>query len=79
MIKVLFFASLSERLGIREKDLADQDLPAPTTAAQIWRHVAGDEPMNERVLVAINKEYAKAESEVNDGDEVAFFPPVTGG
>ena len=33
----------------------------------------------EKLLIAVNQEMASWEDEINDGDEVAFFPPVTGG
>ncbi|MHB8346686.1 MAG: MoaD/ThiS family protein [Acidiferrobacterales bacterium] len=47
-------------------------------AADVWRRVSGSTaPAN--VLIAINQEYASMDSPVRAGDEVAFFPPVTGG
>ncbi|HFC54470.1 MAG TPA: molybdopterin synthase sulfur carrier subunit, partial [Gammaproteobacteria bacterium] len=49
------------------------------TAADVWHLAAGDEPAPGNLLVAINMEYATMQSPVKDGDEVAFFPPVTGG
>ena len=48
------------------------------TVKDVWRMAAGDRPFDE-VLCAINQEYAQADARVSDGDEVAFFPPVTGG
>jgi len=44
----------------------------------LWRSLT-NEPLDETTLVAINKTYADSESLVEDGDEVAFFPPITGG
>lgn len=75
-IEVQFFASLSERLG---KSAASVDASGVATAADVWRASVGDVPLSDTVLIAINHEYAKPDSPVNDGDEVAFFPPVTGG
>jgi len=75
-IDVHFFASLSERLG---KSRVSVDAAGVMTAADVWRQAVGDEALGERVLIAINQEYAKADATVSDGDEVAFFPPVTGG
>ena len=49
-----------------------------TTARDVWKAVSGESP-DEEMLVAINKEYAGLDRAVADGDEVAFFPPVTGG
>ena len=42
------------------------------------RHVT-DEPLDESTLVAVNKTYAGPDHAITDGDEVAFFPPITGG
>lgn len=74
-ISVRFFASIRERLGRAE---AHVDPATVTCAADVWAHVT-DLPMPPNTLVAINQEYATAAQPVRDGDEVAFFPPVTGG
>lgn len=47
--------------------------------AEIWARVSGNRPLPANVLVAVNREYAGLDRQVKDGDEVAFFPPVTGG
>lgn len=75
-IRVQYFASLKERLG-RAGDtvIAVQ----PQSAAAIWQQLNPDQPLPAAVLVAINGEYATLASMVSDGDELAFFPPVTGG
>jgi len=79
-IDVHFFASLSERLG---KTQVTVDAADVRTAEDVWRRAVGDDApvdlTSDRVLVAINQEYAKVDAPVADGDEVAFFPPVTGG
>ena len=75
-ITVKFFASLRERMGCAETTV---DAQQASTAAGVWRLAAGDEPAPGNLLVAINMEYATLESAVQDGDEVAFFSPVTGG
>ena len=74
-ITVLYFASIRERLGQDRKEL---DLPASVTIAEVWTQSTG-EPWSGQALAAINQEYAKAGDKVAEGDEVAFFPPVTGG
>lgn len=82
MIRVLFFASLRERLGIEAEELDD----FPSTVGALCEQLAGrGGPWHEifaadrAVLCAINQEMAAEESEITDGDEVGFFPPVTGG
>lgn len=75
-ITVKFFASLRERVGRTEVRL---EASGPLSAAEVWRRAVGAEPMPPNTLIAINMEYAEREREVRAGDEVAFFPPVTGG
>jgi len=77
-IKVKYFASLREILG-RSEDSVDAG-NGPITVAELWDKVAGEQnSLPDNVLTAINMEYVKADARVKDGDEVAFFPPVTGG
>jgi len=74
-INVRYFASIRERLG-RSGDRLE--ISGAETVSAVWQRVFGDSlPGN--VLVAINQEYAQADAMVRAGDEVAFFPPVTGG
>ena len=75
-VAVRFFASLRESLGRSHCDL---EVEAPLTVLEVWRQAAGGEPLPPGTLCAVNKVYAKSSSRVGDGDEVAFFPPVTGG
>lgn len=75
-ITVKFFASLRDRLGKSECVLETEK---PLSLAAVWDSVNNNEPMPENVLMAINMDYAKADTEAKPGDEVAFFPPVTGG
>lgn len=74
-IQVKFFASLRETLGMDSTSIDARD---GITIREIWDQVAAREyPSN--TLCAINMDYARPGDVVNDGDEVAFFPPVTGG
>ena len=75
-ITVKFFASLRERVGRGETTI---DAAAARTARDVWTRAAGTHAMPSNTLVAINMEYAGVDQPVRDGDEVAFFPPVTGG
>jgi sulfur-carrier protein len=74
-ISVRYFASLRERLGRSEELVEAAGLAC---VADVWSRVSS-EPLPANCLVAINQEYAAIDSQVQAGDEVAFFPPVTGG
>jgi molybdopterin synthase sulfur carrier subunit len=82
MIRVLYFASLRERLGCAEESLASHpatlaDLRADLLArGGVWREVFAE---GQRVLAAVNQEMATEDQPLQAGDEVGFFPPVTGG
>ena len=76
------------RLFARLRDLAGsgeltRDIPGPATAQTVWRSLTTEIPSlgeYERTLsVAINAEYSRMAAAVQDGDEVAFLPPVSGG
>ena len=73
-VTVRFFASLREQTGIAEATLDDGFVDA----AAAFSATTGREP-DPHIRVAINHQYAAWDSPVADGDEVAFFPPVTGG
>lgn len=75
-VQVKLFAHLRERLGFDERSV---ELPAAATVAGVWRELTGEAELPPHVLVAVNRSYADAAASVQDGDEVAFFPPVTGG
>lgn len=75
-VQVKLFAHLRERLGFGERSL---DLRASDTVAGVWREVSGEDELPAHVLAAVNLGYADPDTPVKDGDEVAFFPPVTGG
>lgn len=74
-IKTLFFASLKEQVGQSQVQATWQ---ADLSAKQLWLQVTQTE-FPAHVLVARNQEYCDVETLLADGDEVAFFPPVTGG
>lgn len=81
-MKVVFFAVLRERLGCDEFEIEN---PAQKTVAQVidflksqsaeWREVLE----NQEILTAVNHEFVAPETSVTQGDEIALFPPVTGG
>ena len=75
-ITVRFFASLRESTGRREIAVDDAEV---ANAADAWRLATGGQAVPDNVLVAVNLEYTHLGAPVRAGDEVAFFPPVTGG
>ena len=75
-ITVRFFASLRESIGRREVEI---EAGRARTAAEAWHVATAGRPIPDNMLVAVNLEYTQLEAPVRAGDEVAFFPPVTGG
>ncbi|MDH5485649.1 MAG: MoaD/ThiS family protein [Gammaproteobacteria bacterium] len=75
-ITVKFFASLREQVGIAETTL---EATGPLSVSAVWQGATSGQPMPSNTLSAINMDYVSADELANDGDEVAFFPPVTGG
>lgn len=85
-ITLRYFAQFRERLGVADETLSLDD-SSPVTVATVVQCLAqrpgawatlfsqSETPL----LCAINHEMARFSSTVDDGDEVAFFPPVTGG
>lgn len=84
MIQILYFARLRESLGTGR-----EQIPAPSESLTVgdlvtrlrarggcWSEALGeDQPL----MLAVNQEMARPETLIRDGDEVALFPPVTGG
>ena len=84
MADILYFASLAEMLGQKSERI---ELPpeCATVDDLVGLLRARGEPYasafdgNTRILVAINQEMSEPSAAISGGDEVAFFPPVTGG
>ncbi|NOQ16156.1 MAG: molybdopterin synthase sulfur carrier subunit [Methyloprofundus sp.] len=75
-IKVRYFASLKELVGHDNDDCA---FVSGMTVLDAWHKVMPEKTMPANILAAINMEYVSLESVLMDADELAFFPPVTGG
>ena len=83
-IKILYFAWLRDRIGIKQ-----EEMPLPEgigTVEELVGYLSARGPRHAAVFknllilrCAINQEFAEFSSPVQAGDEVAFFPPVTGG
>lgn len=84
MIQIQYFASIRERLGSAGEQVQagpDVDTVAALVARLVALHGAEWDTVlrSQRVLMAVNQTIARADTPLQDGDEVAFFPPVTGG
>lgn len=79
-VRVLFFGAARDAVGKGEVDLVLQGTP---TAAAAFASVLEKYPdlgrFGRSLLFAVNQEYARADREVHAGDELAVFPPVSGG
>lgn len=80
-VQVLYFASLKEALGMPGESV---DLPAGVATVgglRDWLVGQGREKLASarNLRCAVNQDMAGLDSPVRDGDEIAFFPPVTGG
>jgi molybdopterin synthase catalytic subunit len=79
-VKLLFFASLKDIVGKRELDI---DVPSGATVNDLWEQLETRYPALSRyrsiVLTSLNEEYVDRAAVVSDGDELAMFPPVSGG
>ena len=75
-ITVKFFAGLRETLNRSDASIEASDV---LDARAVWSQATDNAPMPENTLCAVNMEHIELDHPVSDGDEVAFFPPVTGG
>jgi molybdopterin converting factor subunit 1 len=79
-VRVRLFAGLREAAGVPELSL---ELPAGSTAEHAWGRLAGDVPAlaarRASLAVSVNRSYARFDRVLQDGDELVFIPPVSGG
>ncbi len=84
MIRLLYFAWVRERIGCAEEEI--EMPPAVRTLADLCNWLAARSEGHaaaladrDRLRLAVNQDHADWSATVTDGDEVAIFPPVTGG
>lgn len=83
-LTVLYFARLRESIGLNQEVIAWNATLASVDALQnllrargtLWQAALSPQ---QGVRVAVNQDLAQGHTDLKDGDEVAFFPPVTGG
>jgi sulfur-carrier protein len=83
-VKVLFFAALREQLGTSAEEI--ELPPGVSTVAALRNHLSRrggtyEKAFGGKTLIrsAVNQDMVQATARIKAGDEVAFFPPVTGG
>lgn len=84
MLHLCYFAWLRERIGRGDEDLAPPPSVATVGELVAWlkardRAYAAAFAEEKAIRAAVNQEFASPETRVAAGDEVAFFPPMTGG
>jgi molybdopterin synthase sulfur carrier subunit len=84
VLTVLYFARLRERLGCASESIALPDGVTCVADLRDWLMKRGGEwesalGTDRSIRVAVNQDMARADTAIGDGDEIAFFPPVTGG
>ena len=79
-VTVLFFATCREIFGEREQEV---DLPAGATVSDLVEVLSSGAPtfreMDRSMMVSVNQAYVERDRSLEDGDEIAFIPPVSGG
>jgi molybdopterin converting factor subunit 1 len=79
-LRLLFFAGHREVLGAVSKPF---EMPAGSTVKDLFDALASRHPalreMEGRTIIAVNRDQADWDRRLQDGDEVAFYPPVSGG
>jgi molybdopterin synthase sulfur carrier subunit len=84
VVKILYFARLREVFGRAEEELVIPDDVSTIGELAAFLRARGDDWATElgigkAVRVAVNQDIAEADTPISGGQEIAFFPPVTGG
>ena len=84
MIRLLYFAWVRAQIGVDEERQTPPETPLTVAALLNWLPTLSDGhaaamAQRTRLRVAVNQEFAELDTVIHAGDEVAVFPPVTGG
>ena len=79
-LRVLYFGALRDQLGLDEESV---QLPEPCRVGEVIDQLEACHAQlaawRDRLLIAVNLEYADRDAQVTGGDELALMPPVQGG
>ena len=83
-MRILYFAWLRQKTGIAEETVSPPETVRDVAGLIAWLSTqsaghAAAFAATRQVRAAVNQEFARPEDPVSPGDEIAFFPPVTGG
>lgn len=78
-VRLLFFGAAREIVGTQKLDFATTSRTAAALKAEIINHFPELARFNRSLLMAVNETYAEDDALVSEQDEIAFFPPVSGG
>ncbi len=83
-MKAVYFASVRERIGIAEEEIAPPEAVATVAELIDWMRERGEGyaeafSSGAKIRAAIDKTHARPESKIAAAREIAFFPPMTGG
>lgn len=78
-LQIKFFSLLREISGQHELHLNFQGRTAGELWAQLEKQYPALIPLRASRAIAVNRQYVKDDQPLQDGDEIAFFPPVSGG
>jgi molybdopterin converting factor subunit 1 len=78
-IKILLFGAAADRAGTRETYLQADEVTLDELWSLLLEQYPSLSPMRNTLAFAVNGEYARGDTHVSPGDEVAVLPPVSGG
>ena len=76
-VTVRYFANMRDQMGRAEETVSLEG--DAVTVEDLWGKVSSKQALPSNILIAVNMEYTDGSRVLKNGDEVVFFPPVTGG